>query len=399
MSIYIKNIFLLLITFGICQIGWSQESTYQMKPNSKEIEANFLSSYYQQDGNNGAVTGGIGTEELTDFANTFTVNVPLDSINSVSLYMGADFYTSASTDAINNNKSSASSQDLRGFGTLSYNRKNLKRGETYGIRAGFSAEYDYTSVSGGLSYTKEWNEGNSEISGIGQVFIDRWVTYFPKELRNRVSVPTKDRQSYNAQLIYSQVINQRLQASISGEMIYMNGLLSTPFHRVYFSDNNQHDIERLPDTRLKIPLGIRLNYFPTDQLVIRSNYRFYTDDWGINAHSFNLETPIKVNQALTVTPFYRFHTQSAADYFAPYEVHSANAAFYTSDYDLSELSSHKVGMNVKISPVYGVLRKKSWFKNKEIFMLKYVELRGAYYTRSTDLNASIFSINLGFSFK
>ncbi|HET7897033.1 MAG TPA: hypothetical protein VFL47_05175, partial [Flavisolibacter sp.] len=33
-------------------------------------EANLVSSYYQQDGNNSAVTGGVGTEHLTDLANT-----------------------------------------------------------------------------------------------------------------------------------------------------------------------------------------------------------------------------------------------------------------------------------------------------------------------------------------
>ena len=57
----------------------------KMKPNSKEIEANFLSSYYNQDGNNSPVTGGVGTEALTDFANVFIINVPLDSINSIGL--------------------------------------------------------------------------------------------------------------------------------------------------------------------------------------------------------------------------------------------------------------------------------------------------------------------------
>jgi hypothetical protein len=30
-------------------------------------EVNFVSSYYRQDGNNSAVTGGIGSDELTDF--------------------------------------------------------------------------------------------------------------------------------------------------------------------------------------------------------------------------------------------------------------------------------------------------------------------------------------------
>ncbi|MBL4675904.1 MAG: hypothetical protein JKY70_06835, partial [Mucilaginibacter sp.] len=38
-------------------------------------EINIISAYYQQDGNNSAVTGGIGTEKLTDFANTIDLHM------------------------------------------------------------------------------------------------------------------------------------------------------------------------------------------------------------------------------------------------------------------------------------------------------------------------------------
>lgn len=147
------------------------KSSYQMKANTNEIEANFLSSYYNQDGNNSPVTGGIGTEALTDFANVFIINVPIDSVNAISLFGGADAYTSASSDNIDSNVSSASMNDTRGYGTLSYNRKNLKRSETYGIRAGYSKEFDYQSFSTGFSYTKEWNEGNTELNFTGQAFL------------------------------------------------------------------------------------------------------------------------------------------------------------------------------------------------------------------------------------
>ena len=52
-----------------------QKKNFKMKPNTSEVEANFLSSYYNQDGNNSPVTGGVGTESLTDFANVFIINV------------------------------------------------------------------------------------------------------------------------------------------------------------------------------------------------------------------------------------------------------------------------------------------------------------------------------------
>jgi hypothetical protein len=391
------------------------KSSYQMKANTNEIEANFLSSYYNQDGNNSAVTGGVGTEALTDFANVFIINVPIDSINSVSLFGGADSYTSASSDNIDSNVSSASMEDTRGYGTLSYNRKNLKRSETYGIRAGYSKEFDYQSFSTGLSYTKEWNEGNTELNFTGQAFFDKWLgqehsteliypeMWFPGDLtsNNYQKLTNPNRNSYNAQLFLSQVLSTRLQIGVSAEIIYMSGLLSTPFHSVYFADKEdlEMDIERLPSSRLKIPFGVRLNYFPLDFLVLRSYYRYYTDDFGINAHTFEFETPLKINSSFTVSPFYRFHTQTASKYFAPKNEHLSTETYYTSDYDLAGLNAHKYGVGLKYYPTFGLLRSQPIFNTHGVFMFKYIEIRSAIYQRSTDFSAFNISINLGFGFK
>lgn len=409
-----------------------KKTGYQIKPNSKEVEINFLSSYYQQDGNNSAVTGGIGTEKLNDFANVILINIPLDSINSVSVFGGADAYTSASSDNIDSNVSSASKEDVRGYGTISYNRKNLMRAETYSVRAGFSKEFDYTSFSAGLSYTKEFNEGNTELNFTTQAFLDKWKIIYPEMYLLPVIyddsylLTKSNRNSYNAQIFLSQVINKRLQVGISAEIVYMNGLLSTPFHSVYFADMEDYllDIERLPGSRIKFPFGIRMNYFPFSFLVLRSNYRFYTDDFGITAHSIDFEIPLKLNSTITISPFYRYHTQTASKYFAPYKQHLSTETYYTSDYDLSDLYSHKYGIGFKYYPTYGILRsnpllgsegiltqlinpvleklnrpviQKSDFQG--VFMFKYIELRVANYIRSTDFNAFNISLNLGLGIK
>ncbi len=380
----------------VIQLAQAQEQ--KMKPNTDEVDANFLFGYYQQDGNNGAVTGGIGTERLSDAASLLVVNVPLDSVKSLNISVGADYYTSASTDNIDNNVSSESVQDIRAYMNIGYNKKNLATGETVGAGVGFSAEYDYTSVSARLNYTKEWNQGNSELSVVGQAFIDRWMLIYPIELRGEVSVPTADRQSFNFQMTYSQVLTKRLQMLISAEAIYMRGLLSTPFHRVYFADQTTPDIERLPDTRLKIPAAIRLNYYPIDNLVVRSYYRYYWDDFGIRAHTAEIELGIKVSETLTINPFYRYHTQTAADYFAPYATHLSTEQFYTSDFDLSELSSHKFGVGITYAPLYGISRFKVPF-TKKLFMMDKMQIRAAYYDRSTGLKGFSASLNLGFKMK
>ena len=41
----------------------------------KVDEVNFVTSYYHQDGNNSAVTGGIGSEKLDDFGNSFDLQL------------------------------------------------------------------------------------------------------------------------------------------------------------------------------------------------------------------------------------------------------------------------------------------------------------------------------------
>lgn len=385
---------------------------YQMKGNSSEIEANFMSSYYNQDGNNSAVTGGVGTEKLTDYSNVFIVNIPLDKKNSIGIFTGLDNYTSASSDNIDSNISSASKTDKRVYSTLSFNRKNLKKASSYGLKSGFSKEFDYKSFSGAISFSKEWNEGNTEINLNGQAFLDKWLgkhndLIYPElwlgDVFGYEKIANPKRNSFNAQFNFSQIINPRIIFGITAEVTYMTGLLSTPFHAVYFDtllvEPYKFDIERLPSSRLKFPIGFRLNYFPFDFMVIRSYYRYYTDDFGIKANTFEIETPFKLTDFLTMSPFYRFYVQSASKYFGEKFTHDPDSQYYTSDFDLSGFNSNKLGLGLKFYPLYGILRSKPISHKNSILMLKYFELRGAYYKRSTDFSAMNFSINLAFSYK
>lgn len=108
-------------------MGFSQsiDSTAYKNRKLKLEEANFVSSYYQQDGNNSAVTGGIGTEKLTDFATTIDVKLSrYDSRNrkhTLTGELGIDVYSSASSDKIDPSTiSSASSGDVRTYPSIGY---------------------------------------------------------------------------------------------------------------------------------------------------------------------------------------------------------------------------------------------------------------------------------------
>ena len=372
-----------------------QVSTYE-NPDWKTIDINFLSSYYTQDGNNSPVTGGEGTEQLTDFTQKIILSIPLREKTTLKLDGGYDFYSSASTDNIDNVRSSDSESDMRTHANIGISQK-LDKQNTIGGRIGGSTEYDYNSLSVGFDYSHLSKDENTSIGFSAQAFIDQWTLIYPDELRGTAKAATDQRQSYNGALTISRVLNKRMQIALNLEATYMNGLLSTPFHRVYFQEQNEAKIELLPSNRLKVPIGVRLNTHITEFLIARTYYRYYWDDWGVRAHTVSLELPVKINRFFSIAPFYRYHTQTAADYFLPYKQHSINDAFYTSDYDLSAVSSNSFGLGASYSPASGLARVKLPFKNRRLFMVKGVDLKYSHYERSNGLKADI--ISLGFSFE
>jgi hypothetical protein len=368
------------------------------------IEVTFLGSYYEQDGNHSPVTGGTGTELLDNVAPSVIVNVPIDTVRSVSLNGGVDFYSSASSDNINNpfllsnHVSSASAHDTRFYGTLGYKHKNNQKNTIKGFDVGYSQEYDVMSIQAGLNYAKSSADHNREINFKVKYFYDDWKLIYPVEFRNSTQelLPTDKRSTFTLSTTGSTVINKRMNASISNDIVVQSGLLSTPFHRVYFSDAPRPGIEILPSQRIKIPVGLRFNYHINDFLLLRTFYRFYYDTWGMTGNTIKVELPVKVGKSFRLYPFYRFHAQSAVDYFAAYGENSSTQEFYTSDYDLSAFTSQKYGLGFSISPLYGIGRMKGLFRRDAVSIFKSFDFRYALYSRSDGLTASVFSVALKF---
>lgn len=371
--------------------GFSQDvqdsSTYKRKKLKLE-EVNFVSSYYKQDGNNSAVTGGIGTEHLTDFATTIDVKLSRYDHrrrrHTLTAELGVDVYSSASSDKIDPNTiSSASSGDQRIYPSITYAIANEENGSTVSVNGSVSAEYDYFSKGLNLGWAKLSKDKNREFSAKGQVYLDTWTVILPIELRSGSNLKgNKPRNTYSASFSLSQVITRRLQVLLLADVAYQKGQLATLYHRTYFTDGS-HRVEHLPDSRFKLPLGVRLNYFLGDRFIIRSYYRYYTDTWGLQAHTAEIETPVKITPFFSVSPFYRYYTQQGVKYFAKYEQHNLNEEYYTSDYDLSKLSSNMVGMGIRYAPPGGVAG---------ISKMNALELRYGHYHRSTGLNADIVTI-------
>jgi hypothetical protein len=363
------------------------DSLYKKRKLNVE-EANFVSSYYKQDGNNSAVTGGIGTEKLTDFATT--IDVKLSKYDwkrrkhTITGELGVDVYSSASSVKIDPNTiSSASRGDQRIYPSLTYAITNEQKGSTVSVNGSISHEFDYFSKGANIGWSKLSKDKNREFSAKAQVFLDTWFVILPIELRSSNSLRgNKPRNSYSASFTLSQVINRRLQVLFLADVAYQEGQLATLYHRTYFT-NNSHKAEKLPDTRFKLPLGLRANYFVGDRFIIRTYYRYYKDSWGMESHTAEIETPIKISPFFSVSPFYRYYNQKAVKYFAGYAKHDSTEEFYTSDYDLSTLTSNMVGLGIRYAPPGGVMN---------ISKFNAFELRYGHYDRSTGLTSNIITL-------
>lgn len=388
---YTRFLFFLL-SFPALSFGQNIDSVLTERA---PIDINFLFNYYEQDGNHSAVTGGIGTEELQDYSTVINILVPMDSSNQLNIESSINVYSSASTDNIDARTSSASSQDLRSSLSFNWNRLLADQRNSLDWKFGASVESDYLSLWLGMGWTHSSKDQNRVFSLSTQLFFDRWILYFPAELRNTIipTVDTDKRRSYNLSLGFQQVINKRLNASLSTDLSMQKGFLSTPFHRVYFQGETLPRIEHFPDIRWKVPLGLRLNYFATDLFVMRFFYRYYWDSFGIQAHTVNLEVPVKLNLAWTVLPFYRYHRQSAADFFLPFGAHIDGNEFYTSDFDLSALSSHKFGVGLRFFPLWQLSKAEARLQ----WEISAISLRFSHYRRSDGLKAwslsTLFSLS------
>ena len=467
-------VFVFITTLGFSQKKDSTELVYKKRV-LESTEVDFLLSYYKQDGLHSAVSGGIGSEKLTDLASNIVVAMPLNDDDVLTIDAGISAYTSASSSNINpfnatgasgggddddddraangpsgtpwQASSGASAQDVYASVVANYSHSTDDRNLVWNVDVAFSNEYDYTSIGFGGGIAKLFNDKNSEVSLKVNAYLDQWRPIYPTELHeyasygagfqsngyfNGVTIldqngnpstaylpssfknwESKNRNSYSASFGFSQVATKKMQFSIFFDILSQTGMLSTPYQRVYFADKANYyigeaqyipvyatsqnqgvyqladDVERLPGTRFKIPVGSRLNYYLNERVTIRSYYRYYWDDWGVTSHTASIEIPVKLSDKFTVFPSYRYYTQGKAKYFAPFETHLSTEKYYTSDYDLSTFNANQFGFGIGYTDI---------FTNAKIwkFGLKNIDFRFSHYDRNDGLNANIVSFGIKF---
>lgn len=191
----------------------------------------------------------------------------------------------------------------------------------------FSRENDYESIGVALNQTVNFNQRNTALAlGLAHNF-DRVRGFFQPDF--------VDKDTTDALLGFRQILSPRTVLTANLTFGYAQGYLSDPYKGVNFTYSypisfwdpvaaGVNDAERRPDKRFRQVLFLELQHY-VDKLrgALQVNWRGHHDDWGILASTAEITWHQKFGRRgrdmdpwFTLSPFFRFHHQTAADFYA-----------------------------------------------------------------------------------
>jgi hypothetical protein len=192
----------------------------------------------------------------------------------------------------------------------------------------YSKESDYESAGLALNQTINFNQRNTALTvGLAENW-DRLTGSY-------LGAGNWERKDTTDLLVgLRQILTPRTVVTLNLTFGYARGYLTDPYKGVNFGysypisfydpvsvDTNSPELR--PDSRFRqVAYLSLLHYVDAVRGAVESSYRFHHDDWGVVAHTVELAWHQKLGRRggelepwVTLSPFFRFHHQSAADFY------------------------------------------------------------------------------------
>ncbi|NND67665.1 MAG: DUF3570 domain-containing protein, partial [Halioglobus sp.] len=121
----------------------------------------------------------------------------------------------------------------------------------------------------------------------------------------------------------SQIATPSMIIGLDYELITDEGFLNNPYRSYRYLVNPldptagfQFAQEVYPDTRTSDAAALRMRYALPGRRALGAQYRYFTDDWGIDAHTFELSYTQIWREHWTFDVKYRYYEQTAADFYS-----------------------------------------------------------------------------------
>ena len=235
------------------------------------------------------------------------------------------------------------------------------------VGASLSDEYDYTHFGVNAKVARDFNNRNTTLSfglALANDSIDP-VGGAPVPLApmlgqgNNANKRGDDSKDVTDLLIgVTQVLNRKTLLQLNYSLSDSDGYLTDPYKILSVVDPAtglpaagpagsglfRYLYESRPDTRRKQSLyGLIKHDFEGN--VLEGSYRYMTDDWGVDSHTFELRYRWSLKDGRYLQPHVRYYTQTAADFYHTVLFNGAAVPqFATADYRLGEFDGVTLGV-------------------------------------------------------
>jgi len=295
--------------------------------------------------------------------------------------------------------------------------------------ANISREYDYTSLGGSVTFSRDTNTKNTTYTGGISLNLDLiepvggtpvGMTEMPDyqggiEKKTQGSSETKT----VVDLLFgvTQVLDRQSLLQINYSIGSNKGYLTDPYKLLSIIDDDplnaipdgqiinpgntdgpSYRHENRPDSRLSQSIYAKFIHQFTEDVVYLI-YRYFWDDWNITSHTVDFRYRFELGNGHYLQPHLRYYIQSGADFYKSYLLDSEDDSIRNAspDYRLGELTTTTVGLlyGIEISQSHEIIIRAELMNqtadepDNKIGVLNNQDL-------STDLDAYI--LQLGYSF-
>jgi hypothetical protein len=271
-----------------------------------------------------------------------------DYISSASI----DVKLSASPYKEKRTQKSAGFQYLHGKSTYSAGYINSVEPDYKSNTAYYSVSQDMfgdlTTIS--MTYTRGWDKVYRDVKDAASGRIVNDPRFGNDDTTGAdVSFRNADHRGYAVGL--SQILTRNLIASFNFEVLTDQGYLQSPYRQILYLTPGQglgfkQSVQKYPNTRTSNAGAVSLKYYlPWYRAAVTGKYRYFSDTWGIRAHTAELgyTHPWK---RLIFDGTLRFYTQNAATFYSDLFPRLNFQNFEARDRELAAFNSYTVGAGV-----------------------------------------------------
>lgn len=171
-------------------------------------------------------------------------------------------------------------------------------------------------------------------------------------------------------LSLSQILTKNILVSLKYELITDEGYLNNPYRQVRYlvEDGSlyEYQAEVYPNTRTSNAFSLRTGMYLPYRAAMNIEYRYFTDSWGIKAHTAQLDYVHPLPKHWVFDVKYRYYQQDHADFYADLFPYVDAQNYLARDKEMSTFNSHTIGVGVTYEFGNNLT---SWVKRGDVSLL------------------------------